>query len=105
MIATLTNSTTGTKRFDAGRHLRLSILLILSATFVTVLSACGFQLRGYGQQSLTLESLALSFGAEVSPGSWRSALNRQLKQAGITLSPEASTKLMITDIKVEKKNC
>lgn len=103
MIAALTNRVTGISIFDAGGHMRSSMLLILGITLVMALTACGFQLRGYGQQTVALKSLALTFGAEVSPGSWRSALNRQLKQAGITLSPEASTKLTITEIKVEKK--
>jgi LPS-assembly lipoprotein len=103
VIAALTNRLAGISIFDAGGHMRSSILLILGITLVVALTACGFQLRGYGQQTVALKSLALTFGADVSPGSWRSALNRQLKQAGITLSPEASTKLTITEIKVEKK--
>jgi LPS-assembly lipoprotein len=68
----------------------------------TLITGCGFQLRGYGEQPIGLKAVALKFGPELTASSWSYALRRQLSQAGIALAEDAPTQLTLTDISLDK---
>lgn len=68
----------------------------------SLITSCGFQLRGYGANAIALDAVAVKFAADEQSSQWDYALKRQLRQSGISVSPDAATVLTLSNLNSSK---
>lgn len=81
---------------------------VVCIVLLVLVSACGFQLRGYdmqgegGLKGLVLKSLALTFADEAIEHEWQPLLSRQLSRFQVTVSEQAPVTLHLTKVRSNK---